>query len=54
MATTTDPPAIDGGRAVNAKPFPMWPSFDLAVMDDVKRILETGRASCRATHGRSA
>jgi dTDP-4-amino-4,6-dideoxygalactose transaminase len=37
--------AIQGGMPVNAKPFPAWPQFDLAVLDDVRRILETGKVN---------
>ena len=45
MASGTDTLAINGGTPINERPFPVWPSFDLAVMDDIKRILETGKVN---------
>jgi dTDP-4-amino-4,6-dideoxygalactose transaminase len=42
MSAKTDRLAVDGGMPVNAKPFPRWPSFDMSVMEDIERILETG------------
>jgi dTDP-4-amino-4,6-dideoxygalactose transaminase len=34
--------AIDGGTPVNEEPFPGWPQFDLDVLSDIRRVLETG------------
>lgn len=34
--------AVEGGRPVNAMPFPRWPSLNMSVMEDIERILETG------------
>jgi len=45
MATGIAGLAIDGGTPVNGRPFPMWPSFDLGVMEDIGRILETGKVN---------
>lgn len=42
MSRTPEKLAIDGGAPINATPFPGWPQFDLAVLEDIRRILETG------------
>lgn len=42
MSRTTEKLAIEGGTPINARPFPGWPQFDLAVVEDIRRILETG------------
>ena len=45
MTTSNTKLAIDGGTPVNDTPFPMWPSLDLSVMEDIGRILETGKVN---------
>ncbi len=42
MSKAADKLAIEGGAPVAASPFPRWPQFDMAVMEDIRRILETG------------
>lgn len=42
MSRTTEKLALEGGTPINATPFPRWPQFDLGVVEDIRRILETG------------
>ncbi|MGD0111938.1 MAG: DegT/DnrJ/EryC1/StrS family aminotransferase [Armatimonadota bacterium] len=42
---TTGKLAIQGGTPVTQVPFPMWPQFDLAVLDDIAEILRTGKVN---------
>ena len=42
-ATVSEKLAIDGGKPVNTKPFPGWPSYEKSTADKVAEVLLSGK-----------